>query len=229
MTTPRDLADLYPYPQTGRPWIRTNFVSSVDGAVQDRRGVSGDLGGEADLRIFRVLRSLCDVVLVGAGTTRAEGYGPIPRDSIHPELRDGRAEVPLLAVVSRSLDIPESLRRPGVLVVTCADSPDSERERLAQQVEVLVAGGAQIDWPAVLDSFAARGLTRVLCEGGPRLHGTLLDHDLIDEACVTVSPHLIGGPTKRMTETSTFTERAMRLSHVVEDGNVLLTRWLRDR
>ncbi|WKK73267.1 dihydrofolate reductase family protein [Rathayibacter oskolensis] len=57
-------------------WLRVNFVSSIDGAVT-HDGVSGDLGGEADLRVFDLLRRLADVVLVAAGTVRAEGYGPM--------------------------------------------------------------------------------------------------------------------------------------------------------
>jgi len=224
-----ELADLYAYPDNALPWVRTNFVASVDGAVQDTRGVSGDLGGEPDLAVFRVLRSLADVVLVGAGTVRAEGYKPIQADAIHEELRGERPRVPLLAVVSRSLDIPEVLRAPGTMVITTEASPLEARQRLADTVDVVVAGDAEIDWPAVLDSFAARGLTRILCEGGPELHGTLVERDLVDETCLTVAPHLIGGPAKRLTEGASAVNRGMRLGHVVQDGDVLLTRWVRDR
>ncbi len=224
-----ELADLYAYPETTRPWVRTNFVASVDGAVQDVRGVSGDLGGEPDLAVFRVLRSLSDVVLVGAGTARAEGYKPILADSIHESLRQGRQRVPLLALVSRSLDIPEVLVAPGTMVITTESSPAQARHELAQSIDVVVAGDSEIDWPAVLDSFAARGLNRVLCEGGPELHGSLVERDLVDEACVTVAPHLIGGPAKRVTEGASAVDRPLRLGHVFQDDQVLLTRWVRDR
>ena len=224
-----ELADLYAYPETTRPWVRTNFVASVDGAVQDVRGVSGDLGGEPDLAVFRVLRSLSDVVLVGAGTARAEGYKPILADASHEQLREGRQRVPLLALVSRSLDIPEVLVAPGTMVITTESSPAQARHELAQSIDVVVAGDSEIDWPAVLDSFAARGLNRVLCEGGPELHGSLVERDLVDEACVTVAPHLIGGPAKRVTEGASAVDRPLRLGHVFQDDQVLLTRWVRDR
>ena len=59
----------------GRPGVRLNMIASVDGATAVD-GVSGGLGGPADRRVFGVLRSLADVVLVAAGTVRAEGYGP---------------------------------------------------------------------------------------------------------------------------------------------------------
>ncbi len=224
-----ELADLYAYPNSAAPWVRTNFVASIDGAVQDAHGVSGDLGGEPDHRAFKVLRSLCDVVMVGAGTTRAEGYQPITAGSVHHSLREGRPDVPLLAVVSRRLDVPEALLAPGVMVITCGAAPTAERERLAGSVDVVVAGDDEIHWPAVLDSFATRGLTRILCEGGPTLHGTLVELDLVDEACVTISPHLLGGNSKRITEGASTAERSMRLGHAVEDEGVLLTRWVRDR
>lgn len=224
-----ELADLYAYPDAALPWVRTNFVASVDGAVQDPRGVSGDLGGSPDLEVFRVLRSLADVVLVGAGTVRAEGYKPIQAESIHESLRKDRPRIPLLALVSRSLDIPDVLLAPGTTVITPASSPAERREELAQTVDVIVAGDDEIDWPAVLDVFAARGLTRILCEGGPELHGALVERDLVDEACVTVGPHLVGGPAKRITEGAAAIDRRMRLGHVFDQDDVLLTRWVRDR
>ena len=59
----------------GRPAVRLNMISSVDGATAVE-GRSGGLGGPADRKVFAALRSLADVVLVAAGTVRAEHYGP---------------------------------------------------------------------------------------------------------------------------------------------------------
>jgi hypothetical protein len=60
---------------TGRPFVRVNMVSTLDGAVAFS-GRAGRLGGPGDKLLFSVLRSLADVVLVGAGTVRVERYGP---------------------------------------------------------------------------------------------------------------------------------------------------------
>ncbi|MTB87378.1 pyrimidine reductase family protein [Aeromicrobium senzhongii] len=225
----KELADLYAYPESHKPWLRTNFVASVDGAVQNPEGLSGNLGGEPDARLFKVLRSLSDVVVVGAGTVRAEGYHPISADSIHESLREGRSRVPVLAVISRSLVLPEQVVAPGLVVITPASSSVERRQELSRTVEVVVAGETEIDWAAVLDAFAARGLNRVLCEGGPDLNGTLVDLDLVDETCLTISPHLVGGPAKRMTVGAQAVERQMRLGHAIDEDGVLLTRWVRDR
>src|SRR5580658_1525233 len=60
---------------SGRPAVRLNMIASVDGAATVD-GRSGQLGGPPDKAVFATLRSLADVVMVGAGTMRAEGYGP---------------------------------------------------------------------------------------------------------------------------------------------------------
>ena len=59
-----------------KPTVRVNFVSSIDGSATNE-GRSGGLSGPADRRHFELLRRVTDVVLVGAGTVRDEGYGPM--------------------------------------------------------------------------------------------------------------------------------------------------------
>src|SRR4051794_31248016 len=72
-----DLESIYAFPDTARSgtgrWLRANFVASIDGAIEVG-GRSGPLGGPGDHRIFHLLRALADIVLVGAGTVRTEGY-----------------------------------------------------------------------------------------------------------------------------------------------------------
>ncbi len=55
----------------GRPWVRANMIESADGAAAVD-GLSGGLGGAADREVFGLLRALAGVILVGAGTARAE-------------------------------------------------------------------------------------------------------------------------------------------------------------
>jgi riboflavin biosynthesis pyrimidine reductase len=209
-----EIERLYAYPATARPWVRSNFVATLDGAAYDDEGRSGSLGGAVDTRVFHVLRSLCDVVVVGAGTARIEGYGPGDRP---------------IAVVSRSLDIPERLVVPGQVVITTADAPADELARLRRTVDVIAVGEQRIDWPAVLDELARRGWLNVLCEGGPSLHGELVGLDLIDEVCLTIAPVLAAGDAPRIAHGPGGPGRAMTLGHAREAEGVLLTRWVRDR
>src|SRR5262245_52892255 len=83
---PDELLRLYAYPASlESPWIRANFVTSIDGAATVD-GRSGALGGPADHAVFEILRDLADVVLVGAGTARQENYGGAHTDA-HRRLR----------------------------------------------------------------------------------------------------------------------------------------------
>jgi riboflavin biosynthesis pyrimidine reductase len=209
-----EIERLYAYPVSDRPWVRSNFVATIDGAAHGADGVSGSLGGDADKKVFDVVRSLADVVLVGAGTARDEGYGP--------------ADVPI-AVVSRRLDVPEALLVPGTLVVTTADAPADRIDELRRTVDVIALGEGSIDWPAVLEQLSSRGLDRVLCEGGPSLHGELVGHDLVDEICLTVAPVLASGSAPRIAHATDAVDRPMSLGHAIAVDDVLLTRWVRAR
>ncbi|MGH3408045.1 MAG: dihydrofolate reductase family protein, partial [Streptosporangiaceae bacterium] len=135
------LARCYAYPARDgpqeQPWVRANMVASVDGAAA-LEGRSGGLGGDADRKLFQVLRSLADVVLVGGGTARAEKYKPARLAAMVPALRAGRPPTPPIAVVSASLDLdPDSplvAAAPDwarTIVLTTATAPAARRAALA--------------------------------------------------------------------------------------------------
>lgn len=230
-----ELAELerrYAYPaELDAPWVRTAFVSSIDGSATDRRGLSGTLGGEPDEQLFALMRSLSDVILVAAGTVRAEGYAPVKPEEVDGDLRRrlGLTPVPPIAIVSASLDIPDALVAPGQIVFTCGTSPAPRRRELEQVMDVVVAGEDRVDCEAAIAALDQRALRRVVCEGGPTLHSELIAQDLVDEICLTVGPVLAGGTGPRIAHGNGFTGRAMRLAEAVDDDGVLLTRWIRAR
>jgi len=212
-----DLLELYDVPDRRR-LVRGGMVLSADGgAVHD--GSSRPLSTPADRAVFRALRAVSDVVLVGAGTARVEGYGPL---RLSPEQQTwrtqrGRPPLPALAVVSRSLDLPERLLEVAT-VVTCASSA---HEGLRDPV---VAGQDRVDLAGALDQLAARGLRQVLCEGGPDLLGELVGAGLLDELCATLSPHLVGR-APGLLGAPLAAPVPLRLLHVLEDDGSLLLRW----
>ena len=178
-------------PAGDRPWLVVNMVATLDGATAVD-GVTGALGGPADHLVFHALRGIADVVLVAAGTARAEDYGP-PR--ARPDGAPGR-----LAVVTRSGDLDPTARmfRSGnPLVLTCEACPADRRAALAEVAEVVLAGDTAVDLALALDELGSRGARVVLCEGGPTLNGQLIEADLVDEWCLTVAPVLAGGDAKR--------------------------------
>ena len=227
------LAECYAINDRSRQSVRVNFVASIDGAATDH-GLSGGLSGQADKRVFDLLRRLCDVILVGAGTVRAEGYGAMRLDPASVQLRraNGLADQPVFAIVSGTLGLdPESpvfTKAPvKAIVVTVGASSHVKKEALSRVADVLVCGEERLDVGVMLDAFAKRGLRQVLCEGGPTLFGTLLDADCVDELCLTISPLLEAGDAHRIVAGAPEKARRMALHHVLVSDSTLMLRYLR--
>lgn len=191
-----DLALAYAWP--GRvgtdPVLRANMVMSIDAGVTVD-GRSAGLGSAADQRLFAVLRDLADVLLVGAGTIRAEGYGGIRpgADRLARRRRWGLGDPPRVAVVTgRGLAKDLTLftdtdAAPIVLTTTqgarlMADFPAS----------VIDVGDDTVDLARMVSALADLGLHRIHCEGGPGLLGRLIAAELVDELCLTTAPMMLG-------------------------------------
>ena len=210
-------------------WVRVNFVSSIDGAAT-RQGLSGGLSDDADHRVFDILRRLCDVVLVGAGTVRAEGYGAMRVDDVSQRARRsaGMTAHPVFAIVSASLDLDiaspifrEAPERP--IVVTTGHSGADAREALAEVADVIVCEPRRL-----VESLVARRLTRIHCEGGPQLVGDFIAAGAVDELCLTIGPTLEGGVASRISAgAAPILPVGMRLAHVLRSGDTLLLRYVR--
>nr|WP_239521432.1 dihydrofolate reductase family protein [Blastococcus saxobsidens] len=225
----RGLAEAYRCPP-GR-WLRMDFIASLDGAITVG-GVSEGLGSPGDRRVFRVLRALSDVVLVGSGTAAAEGYRPVLPGSAVARLREslGRPATAPIAVVTRraSLDPAAGLVTDAVsptIVVTCGAADADRRASLsAAGAEVLVCGDDDVDLPAALDALAERGLQQVTCEGGPQLLRTALDAGVVDELDLSVSPALVGGEA-RLLDGALGDPARLTLRQVLEEDGMLFTRY----
>jgi riboflavin-specific deaminase-like protein len=229
-------ADLVLLTVPGRAAIALGMVSSVDGgAAVD--GLTADLGGPADHLAFRALRGACDAVLVGAGTVRAEGYGPVRGTPERRQRRQakGLAPAPRLVIVSGSLDLDPDARvfadppvRP--LVVTHMAAPPERVEQLARVAEVLQLGEDEVDLSQLTVALHERGLGRVLCEGGPTLNGALLRRDLVDEVFLTLAPVLVGGDAPRIVVgDEPHDPRRFRLLELRHHDDELLLRYGRSR
>ena len=225
-----DLRVSYAYPDHRR-WARANMVASLDGSAV-RGGRSEGLSGPDDQQVFGVLRGLADVVLVGAGTARAEGYRALRAKPAYADLRAslGQLPSPVLALVSARLDLdPASELFHGggerTVVVTSSAADPAARDRLAAVADVLVAGDERVDLPAALDELAERGLGRVLCEGGPSLLAELVASGRLDELCLTVSPQLVAGEGPRIL-TGPEVDARFSVGHLLESDGVLFTRYV---
>jgi riboflavin biosynthesis pyrimidine reductase len=229
-----DLVAAY-MPPTGRRFVRCNMISSVDGAIAVR-GRSGMLGGPADRRVFAVLRSLADVILVGAATARAEMYGPASLSEPLREARElrGQAPVPPIAVVTRSAQLDWSSPffvsaevRPILLTTTDADRGALDRARSV--ADVVQAGDDHVDLGQALDALEQRGYANVLAEGGPGINAQLVREQLLDELCLTVAPRLVAGMGPRVLAGDELPfPLPLRRLHVLEEDGFFFSRFAID-
>ncbi len=210
------------------------MVAGVDGSTAIDGRVR-ELSSPTDRALFVDLRSVADVVLVGAETARREHYGPVALSEERREWRLGRGKpsVPRLALVSRSLELgglesslsPEDQGQRGI-VLTCESSPEAARQRLGEYADVIVAGTDSVDPKAALGELRQRGIEVVLCEGGPSLLGGLLAAGLVDELCLTLAPVVGGDPLPvAVLPDAAQVERA-KLAHVLRAGDDLFLRYL---
>jgi riboflavin biosynthesis pyrimidine reductase len=225
----------YAIPDRAVQRVRANFISSIDGAAT-HDGRTRGLNNADDKKVFDMLRMLSDVLLVGAGTVRTEGYRELRLDASAVEwrLEHGLAAQPTLAVVSGRLglapEMPALAQAPTrAIVFTHGHSSLEQRRRLSRTADVVVCGNSAVESRTMLAALAQRGLLQVLCEGGPHLLGTLIEADCIDELCLTLSPVVENGDAGRITAGAPLTPRPMRLRHAIAAGDMLMLRYERMR
>lgn len=164
------------------------MVATVDGRVS-LNGSAVGIGSAADKHLLRELRAEADVVLHGASTVRADPLSArVPPDMSAERVSRGLSAQPVGAIVTQSGDLPidhpyyESATI--IYVLSGADVPVR-----APTVEVVRVASVR---DAIAD-LSARGMRRIVCEGGPTLNQALLTEHLVDEIFLTIAPKLIGG------------------------------------
>lgn len=229
-----ELVSRYEIVDRARSHLRANFVASLDGAATID-GRSGGLGDAEDQRLLGVLRMLADVLLVGGGTVRAEGYGALRLEEEAVEWRrsQGLTDYPVLAVVTGSLALDpasEVLAQAPVrpLVITHVGAPAERRDALGEVADVVECGEDAVDANLVRAELERRGLPQILCEGGPSLFGSLVAADAVDELCLTLAPVLVGGTASRIATSATGAAHGMRLHHTLPGERMLFLRYQRD-
>ncbi len=211
-----------------RPYVGLNMVSSLDGkATLDWR--TKGLSSEVDRRVFHLLRTQADAVMVGAGTAREERYGRMTKNDELRQVRVNEGLVPdaLAVVVSGRLDLPADLPLLNVAEqrVVIATAAEHELPGLTGDVEYARVGD---DLPRLLAYLHERhGVRSILCEGGPTLNSFLFAAGVVDELFLTLSPKLLAGASAlTIVAGRELVEPAdARLVSVAEAENELFTRW----
>lgn len=213
-----DLLAAYAFPAS-LPWVRANFVTTLDGVIRGGDGLSGTISSLADQRVFRIARRTSDVIVVGAGTLRAEDYRP--------------SRIPL-AIVTGTLDLPSTLRvfaektaeHVTPMAITTDEAAATAPDDLRRRVEIVPCGSGHVDLGRMVTELVERGLPRIHCEGGPHLLGSLLQAGLLDELLQTIVPVLRGGAAgEHLVDIPAGLDPLVRLTPVhllEEDGTVFL-------
>src|SRR5882757_391029 len=222
--TEDDLLAAYSVPP-GQTHVRVNFVTSLDGA-STVDGRSAGLGSPGDQRIFAVLRALTDVVLVGAGTVRTEGYAGALVDDHQRDIRHrlGLSPTPRKAIASHALNLDIGApvfagSRPVIITHEAADR--EKRAALAEVADLMICGDTSVDLTLAIKLLARNGLRKVLCEGGPALFGALVEDSVADELCLTVTPVLVGDRAHRLMQTREQILAGVQLEHILEEDSAL--------
>lgn len=219
-TTPAEAYTAPRWAQRGadgpRPWVSLCMIASLDGAVAVD-GKSGALGNATDRAVLLSLREVADVVLVGAGTARGEGYGPPGK----PGLRVG------VVTNSGAVDLSTPLFTSGAGFLVAPDAAEIDLDA----VDVLRAGDERVDLALALTRLESviPGVGVVQAEGGPTLNAALLAADVVDELNLTISPRMVGGTSPRVVHGAADVDARFALAHLLaDDEQFTFGRWVRE-
>lgn len=217
----------------GAAWVLAHMVAGLDGTAAIN-GRVGALSTGPDKILFRRMRQVADVVLVGAETVRREGYGTLGLDEAAQRDRQqrGMQPSPPLAILSRSLDLDWSAKafadapaHARTIVVTCEDADPQRRTEAEQVADVVIAGTDKVEPAEALRALAALGHRVVVCEGGPTWLGQLAAAGYLDELCLTIAPLMGGDPLPVALTPSGGGVSGYDLRHVLEEDGTLFLRY----
>jgi diaminohydroxyphosphoribosylaminopyrimidine deaminase/5-amino-6-(5-phosphoribosylamino)uracil reductase len=191
----RLVRDFYKHVLTGLPFVTLKAALTLDGRMASQTGDSRWITGEAARVHAHRMRDRHDAIMVGIGTVLA--------DDPALTVRHVRGRDPLRVVLDSTLLTPpdSQLGRSAHVVPSLifhAPGADSQRAQVLRQLGfslVEVARGERgIDLWAVLRELGRRGVVRLMVEGGPTLHGTLLDAGQVDWVALFVAPRILADP-----------------------------------
>ncbi len=193
-----DLKELYSWPN--KFWVRASMVQDLTGSITDASGSAANLSTPGDKEVFRNLRQLCDLILVGAKTAMSAPYLNIKINAENAEVRKSlkMTPKPRVAIVSNELSITKEWLKTRVdnelpLIYTHQDN-ESKLKNFLGLAEFVFTGQRQVVLSSVKDDLTRRFLNKVVCEGGPQLLHGLVANNVLDEIALSIVPFISGSP-----------------------------------
>jgi riboflavin-specific deaminase-like protein len=218
-----------------RPHVLLSVATSIDGYIDDASDSRLLLSNAEDFDRVDQVRAESDAILIGAGTMRADNPRLLVNDDDRRSQRvaAGKPEYPLKVTISATGDLDPSLKfwhHGGDKLAYTTDAGEQKlRDRLRGLADV-VSTGPTIDAGGLLDDLAARGVRRLMVEGGSQIHTTFLSQGLVDEIHLAIAPILVGDvDAPRFLKPAAYpggSTRRMRLAGARTIGDVVLIRYL---
>ena len=189
-------------PFSMRPHVVVNVAMSADGKLStfERRQVK--ISGQADFRRVDRLKASADAVMVGIGTVLADDPSLTVKDPVLIAAREaaGSDPHPVRIIVDSNgrcpLDAAILHRGAGQRMIGVSKAcPAERRTALEEYATVIVAGDEHVDLARLLEEVGARGVERLMVEGGGTLIGALFEEGLVNELSVYIGNMIIGGAT----------------------------------
>jgi 5-amino-6-(5-phosphoribosylamino)uracil reductase len=218
-----------------RPYTLLSCATSMDGYIADPAGAPLPLSNAADLDRVDAVRAGSDAILVGAATIRHDQprllvRSPARRDA---RLTRGVPPSPLKVTITGGGELDPSTAffvtgESDKLVYCTSTAVDHARQRLGAVASV-VDGGDPLDLRRISEDLYARGVRRLMVEGGRSTHTQFLAGDLADELHLVVAPFFVGdAAAPRFVEDGRFpwhSRRRATLSEVQQVGDVVFLRY----
>jgi 5-amino-6-(5-phosphoribosylamino)uracil reductase len=216
--------------------VLLSVAASVDGYIDDATDQRLLLSNDADFDRVDAVRATVDAILVGANTIRRDNPRLLVRSAQRraERVKQGMPETPIKVTFTSGgdLDPAASFFTAGdveKLVYAASSALDKTRERLAS-VATVVDAGEPLDLHKVLADLAARGVGRLMVEGGGKVHTGFLTAGLADEIHLVIAPFFVGDPAApRFVGHGTFPHHPGNRMHLAETqqiGDVVLLRYL---
>jgi len=196
-----------------RPYVSLKLAVSFDGFIASKPGVQEWLTGEEARTFVRELRIAHDATAVGAGTVRVDN----PQLTVRPAHKRLREYTRVVICETAPVDPASAVFKPEPgHAKTLVLAPAGSRDRFAQlekSVEIVYSGETgsnRLNLAAALRALRERGITSLLCEGGPTVAGHLLTDGLVDRFYWIYAPRFLRGPSA----VSAFTTTALANSHL---------------
>lgn len=223
-----------------RPYVLLSCGMSLDGYLDDTADDRLLLSNDADFDRVDEVRAGCDAILVGATTIRQDDPRLLVRSAERRALREARGErpTPVKVTVTSSCDLDPGSRFFALgdvdKLVYCERRSLGAAARRLGDVATVVDGGDPLDLHRVTADLYARGIRRLMVEGGGSMHTQFLTKGLADELQLVVAPFFVGDSrAPRFVHDGDFPwgpKRRAELAEVRQIGDVVLLRYaLSDR